>query len=117
MTGDGFEVRPMTRDELDVAIEWAAAEGWNPGRHDANAYYAVDPGGYFIGLLDGEPVASVSAVKYSPEYAFMGFFIVKPEHRGSTLGPRLAEHAFRHVGSAVAGLDGVLGKIHGLIGN
>ena len=98
----------MTRDELDVAIEWAAAEGWNPGRHDANAYYAVDPGGYFIGLLDGEPVASVSAVKYSPEYAFMGFFIVKPEHRGSTLGPRLAEHAFRHVGSAVAGLDGVL---------
>ncbi len=98
----------MTRDDLDVAIEWAANEGWNPGLHDADAYFAADPGGYYMGLLNGEAVASVSAVKYSPEYAFMGFFIVKPEHRGGTLGPRLAQQAFRHVGEAVAGLDGVL---------
>ena len=108
MTADRFAVRTMTRAELDVAIGWAAAEGWNPGLHDADAYYAADPEGFFIGLLDGEPVASVSAVKYSPEYAFMGFFIVKPELRGGLLGPRLVEHAFGHVGSAVAGADGVL---------
>jgi hypothetical protein len=108
MTTERFVIRTMTRAELDIAVGWAAAEGWNPGLHDAEAYYASDPEGYFIGLLDGEPVGSVSAVKYSPEYAFMGFFIVKPELRGGTLGPRLAEHAFRHVGSAVAGLDGVL---------
>jgi len=105
---DDLVIRTMTRDDLDLAIEWAAAEGWNPGLHDAETYFATDPGGYFIGLLDGEPAGSVSAVKYSPQYAFMGFFIVKPELRGGLLGPKLVEHAFVHVGSAVAGLDGVV---------
>jgi hypothetical protein len=108
MTRDNLVIRTMTRADLDLAIEWAAAEGWNPGLHDAESYFAADSEGYFIGLLDGEPVGSVSAVKYSPEYAFMGFFIVRPEQRGGLLGPRLAEHAFRHVGNALAGLDGVL---------
>ena len=110
MTSDKLIIRTMSRSELDLAIEWAAAEGWNPGLHDADAYYAADPGGYFIGLLGDEPVGSVSAVKYSPDYAFMGFFIVKSEHRGGLLGPRLAERAFRHVDSALTGLDGVLAQ-------
>jgi hypothetical protein len=101
-------IRTMTREELDMAVEWAAAEGWNPGLHDADAYYASDPEGFLIGLRDGEPVGSVSAVKYSPAYGFMGFFIVKPALRGGTLGPRLAEAGFRHVAGAVVGLDGVL---------
>jgi Acetyltransferase (GNAT) domain/Acetyltransferase (GNAT) family len=108
MSDNEFAIRQMTRGELDIAIDWAAAEGWNPGLHDADAYYASDPEGFFIGLLDGEPVGSVSAVKYGPEYAFMGFLIVKPGLRGGLLGPRLAEAGFRHVGSAIAGLDGVL---------
>jgi GNAT superfamily N-acetyltransferase len=107
---DNFVIRGMSRSELDTAIEWAAAEGWNPGLHDADAYYAADPSGYLMGLLDDVPVGSVSAVKYSPDYAFMGFFIVKPEYRGGFLGPRLVEQAFRYVGSAVAGLDGVLAQ-------
>ncbi len=108
MNSENLVIRTMTRAELDVAIDWAAAEGWNPGLHDADAYYAADPEGYFIALLDGEAVGSVSAVKYSSDYAFLGFFIVRPEHRGGLLGPRLAEHAFRHAGGAVSGLDGVI---------
>jgi hypothetical protein len=110
MTVADLVIRTMTRDELDLAIGWAAAEGWNPGLHDADAYYAMDPEGFFIGLVDGEPVGCVSAVTYSPGYAFMGFFIVKPELRGGLLGPRLVEHAFRHVGGAVMGADGVVGQ-------
>jgi hypothetical protein len=43
----------MHRDELDLAVEWAALEGWNPGLHDADAFYAADPDGFFVGLLDG----------------------------------------------------------------
>ncbi len=90
MTRDNLTIRPMTRAELDTAIEWAAAEGWNPGLHDADAYYAADPDGYFVALQGGELVASISAVKYSPEYAFMGFFIVRPavprRYPGSSTG-------------------------------
>ena len=60
MSGDGFSVRAMTRDEVDVAVDWAAAEGWNPGLHDAGAFHAADPDGFLAGALDGEMVASIS---------------------------------------------------------
>lgn len=110
MTGDGFVIRPMTRAELDTAVEWAAAEGWNPGMYDAEAFYAADPGGFYAGLLNGELSGSISAVRYASEYAFIGFFIVKPEHRGRKYGLRLWLHAIEAIGDTPTGLDGVLAQ-------
>ncbi|MCI5125057.1 MAG: GNAT family N-acetyltransferase [Candidatus Electrothrix sp. AR5] len=74
----------MTRKEVDVAVEWAAQEGWNPGIHDADCYFTADPNGFLIGLLDDEPIATISAINYS--FGFIGFYIVKPEHRGTGYG-------------------------------
>jgi len=36
-------VRNMTREECALAIEWAAKEGWNPGIHDTESFYASEP--------------------------------------------------------------------------
>jgi hypothetical protein len=60
----------MTRAEIDLGIDWAAAEGWNPGLHDAESFYAADPGGFLVGLLDNEPVGMISAVKYGHSFGF-----------------------------------------------
>jgi|GEM_PF-1598026 len=57
---ENFEIRVMSRDEVNFAVEWAAKEGWNPGLHDADAFYAADREGFLIGLLNGEPVAAIS---------------------------------------------------------
>ena len=65
-------IRRMTRREVDIAIDWAAAEGWNPGLYDADCFYAADPKGFFIGLLGDEPVATISAVKYGNAFGFVG---------------------------------------------
>lgn len=60
MSGDNsFIIRNMNRKELDVAIDWAAAEGWNPGLYDADCFYSADVNGFLVGLLGGEPVASL----------------------------------------------------------
>ncbi len=48
---DDLEIRTMSRDQLDIAVEWAAREGWNPGLHDAECFHATDPDGFLIGLL------------------------------------------------------------------
>jgi hypothetical protein len=77
-----YETRRMHRDQLDTAVEWAAAEGWNPGLYDADAFFATDPTGFFVGLLDSQPAASISVVKYSEAFAFVGFYIVRPDLRG-----------------------------------
>ena len=89
-------------------VDWAAAEGWNPGQHDADAFFATDPQGYW-GLFDGDAlIATISAVRYPSDFAFIGFYICRPDRRGKGLGYRLWEHALGGLEGICAGLDGVV---------
>ena len=81
-----FVVRNMTAADIDLAIEWAASEGWNPGLHDAACFRHADPGGFFVGELHGEAIASLSAIAYDSDFGFIGLYIVKPAFRGQGLG-------------------------------
>jgi len=89
MTSDDMTIRPMTRDELDTLVEWAAREGWNPGLDDAEVFWNTDPEGFIAAEMDGELVGGGSIVTYGRCYGFMGFFIMRPDHRGRGLGDRL----------------------------
>ena len=105
-----FVVRQMNRFECDVAVEWAAGEGWNPGWHDAEAFFATDPNGFFVGLLDGQPISSISAVAYGADFGFIGFYIVRPEYRGQGYGWQTWQAAMAYLGNRNVGLDGVLAQ-------
>jgi len=102
----------MRRDELSIAINWARGEGWNPGIYDADSFFAADSGGFLIGELDGEPVATISAVRYAPAFGFIGLYIVKPEHRGRGFGLAIWREACRRLAGRVVGLDGVVARQH-----
>ena len=108
MTPPGYTIRNMTRSELDLAVDWAAAEGWNPGIEDANCYWEADPKGFFMGFLGSKPIASISLVKYGVGFGFLGFYIVVPEHRGKGYGLQLWEHAMASAPNRNIGLDGVV---------
>lgn len=117
-TADGYLIRRMERPELDFALGLAAAEGWNPGLGDAEAFWRADPRGYFLGLLHGRPAATISAVAYGdggavPSLGFIGLYIVVPELRGRGYGLRLWDHALSALdalGVPVIGLDAVLAQ-------
>jgi GNAT superfamily N-acetyltransferase len=105
-------VRNMNRSEVDELVEWAAQEGWNPGLHDAERFWATDPAAFIAADLDGELIAGGAITSYDGEFGFMGFFIVRPEFRGRGFGNALW-HARRdrllarlRPGSSI-GLDGV----------
>lgn len=91
-----------------VHIAWAAAEGWNPGLHDAAAFFGTDRDGWFLGKLDGRPVAAGSAIRYGDAFAFMGFYVVHPSHRGRGYGLALTRARLEHLGDRITGADGVV---------
>jgi GNAT superfamily N-acetyltransferase len=102
-----FNIRTMRPDEISLAVDWAAAEGWNPGLADAACFACVDPQGFLIAELDGAPAATVSCVNYGEGFSFLGFYIVRPDLRGTGCGMRIWKAAIAHAGSRVIGLDGV----------
>lgn len=103
-----YKIRRMNRDELDIAVDWAAKEGWNPGLADADCFYRMDPKGFFMGFLGSKPISSISAVAYDKKFGFLGFYIVKPEFRGKRYGIKIWKEAMKYLGIRNIGLDGVV---------
>jgi hypothetical protein len=100
----GFDVRAMTRAELDMALRWAIDEGWNPGLYDAEPFYVVDPKGFFIGELDSQPIGSLSAVAYDATFGFIGLYIVLSKHRGQGYSVELWDTGMLYLGARNVGL-------------
>lgn len=108
---DGITIRTMTEQDLELAVAWAAEEGWNPGLRDAACFHAADPEGFFMAWQGGRPVGSISAVAYDDAFGFMGFYIVRPEHRGHGIGMALWQAAMDHMGERNTGGDGVVAML------
>jgi len=102
-----FAVRPMRPGELELVLEWARQEGWNPGLDDSLAFHGADPSGFFVGALGEVPVGSISMVKYGDEFAFLGLYIVHPDFRGKGYGRAIWNAGMASAEGRVIGLDGV----------
>jgi len=105
-----LQIRRMTPADMALAADWAADEGWNPGHVDAPCFATVDPQGFLIGEIDGEPAAIISNVNYGEDFAFLGFYIVRPDLRGRGYGLAIWRAAIAYAGNRVIGLDGVVAQ-------
>ncbi len=107
-----YRIRNMTAGDLvGTCIPWMREAGWNPGLHDAETFFTADPGGFFIGELDGQAIATVSAVRYDDSFGFLGCYIVQEAFRGHGYGLAIHEHARRYLHGCVQGGDGVLENV------
>ncbi|MFI0715897.1 GNAT family N-acetyltransferase [Streptomyces inhibens] len=105
-TGE-LTVTTASLDDWHEVAQWAADEEWNPGRGDTACFHPTDPAGFFTGRLGGRTVSAVSVVNYSDAYAFLGYYLVHPDHRGQGLGLATWRAAFPHAGTRTVGLDAV----------
>ncbi len=100
----------MTKSDLDLAISWAAKEGWNPGLHDRDPFYNTDPHGFFMGFLNDKPISCISAVSYGKLFGFIGFYIVHTDHRKKGYGIKIWNKAINYMKNKNIGLDGVVAQ-------
>jgi len=105
-----FEIAVGRTDDVQRMAQWAADEGWNPGKTDACAFFATDPGGFLVGRLDGEPVTCISVVKYGEGFGFLGFYIARPAVRGKGYGIQNWQAGMARLVGRNVGLDGVVAQ-------
>lgn len=105
-----YKICIMSQHELSTTIDWARSEGWNPGIHDADAFYQADPTGFLAGKYNDQIIATISAVKYGSDFGFIGLYIVKEAFRGQGFGLKLWEAAIASLSGRNIGLDGVLAQ-------
>lgn len=103
-----LEIRTVGATDFATAVDWAAAEGWNPGLGDLAPFHATDPDGFIMGFIGGRPVSSISVVKYPGGFGFLGFYIVHPDVRGKGHGIATWNAGMAYLGGCVVGLDGVV---------
>ena len=103
-------VRPASKQDFALALEWASHEGWNPGLDDLDAFYAADPSGFLMYYRDGVPVSSISVVRYGKDFGFLGFYIVRPDYRGQGIGWATWQAGMAHLERRSIGLDGVVAQ-------
>ncbi|HNW91673.1 MAG TPA: GNAT family N-acetyltransferase [bacterium] len=109
---DILSIGRPTRDELDLAVAWANAEGWNLGTHDAAVYHAHGAEGFLVARRDGTPVGFVFAVVFPGGLAASGVFIVSPAERNGEIGRRLGRAAQAHFRDWNVAIAAVPGKEH-----
>jgi GNAT superfamily N-acetyltransferase len=100
-------IRTLSLQELAVLIDWAAAEGWNPGLDDAAAFLAADPEGFIGAFAGNELVAAISAVAYGRDFGFIGLYICRPDMRGKGHGKAVWTAGMARLADRTIGLDGV----------
>ncbi len=104
------EIVALTPHEAEAAIDWAAAEGWNPGLADLPCFLAQDAG-LFLGVREGGRLRSViAATRYGAGFGFIGFYIAAPEARGQGHGIAAWRAAMRRLEGRLVGLDGVVAQ-------
>jgi hypothetical protein len=70
----------------------------------------MDPCGFLVGRLDGEPVVSISVVRYGADFAFLGCYIARPKVRGKGYGIQIWRAGMALAPGRNVGLDGVVAQ-------
>ncbi len=87
-----FSIRPLKIFEFKELLKnWVVKEGWNPGIYEYLPFYVANIHGHKGLFLNNKLIASLSAVRYSKDLAFMGLYIVDPQYREQGIGKILAK--------------------------
>lgn len=106
-----YKIVKMDRNDLKIMLDHAINERWVESYDTIDAYYELDPDGFLKGVIGDEIVATISAVRYPDNFAFLGYYIVKPKYRKKGYGLKIFQKALEHCDGCMIGLDAVQERV------
>ncbi|WP_276256434.1 GNAT family N-acetyltransferase [Halomontanus rarus] len=103
-----FELRSLTADDLEDAMELSTQAGWNQIDADWERFLARCPEGCFAGTVDGDLVATTTVSTYGDDVSWIGMVLVDEAHRSQGYGSRMFERGLEYArehGGDIVGLD------------
>lgn len=92
-----YKILSMERKDMDAMYKlWKDDEGCENSPCTADSYFNIDPQGYFKGVIGDEIVSTILALRYSSDFAFIGYFIVNKHLRNKHLGTKLFNIALEY---------------------
>lgn len=93
-----LSTRSLKIDEFkEILGNWAVKEGWNPGKYEYLPFYLASLKGHKGLFFNDKIIASLSAVRYSKDLAYLGIYIVDPNYREQGLGQILVKAALEEL--------------------
>lgn len=85
----GFNIRAMTAADLPAAMDIKQQEGWNQTTNDWRLLLEDAPGLCLVALHQERVVATVAAIGYEQQLAWIGMMLVQKDYRGLGLAKML----------------------------
>ena len=101
-------IRNIKAKEVEILLDWAAKEGWNPGIDDGSLFHTADPNGFFMAYEGARPVAGISVIQQGGAHGFLGLYICHPDYRGRGHGWAVWQAGMAYLDARTVGLDGVV---------
>jgi ribosomal protein S18 acetylase RimI-like enzyme len=90
-------IKNMREEDLDLAMEIKDAEGWNQTRKDWELLFASNPELCLVGAIEGQIIATVTAITYEEKLAWIGMMLVRKEHRGKGIAKLLMDNIIKKI--------------------
>ena len=87
-----LEIRAFQDTDLNFITQLARLEDFAPGVGDIAIYANTGSQAVWVASQNEAPVGCIAAVKYNPDYGFIGLFVVpltsRPRYRQAVVGTR-----------------------------
>jgi predicted N-acetyltransferase YhbS len=93
---ESLTIRSFTKGDVDFAHEMTEIEKWNNTRKDIERMRKLNPLGCFVAEVNGKRIGHVFSVRYG-KLGWIGFLIVRAEHRGKGVGTLLMRKTMDHL--------------------
>ena len=88
-------IRVMRESDVETGFNLSANAGWNQLRADWFRIREYQPDGCFVGLVDGQVVATISTTCYGNKLAWIGMMLVHPSFRRRGIANALMVYAIQ----------------------